>query len=282
MRGLSILLLLLASACDRRPQAILMCHNSNCAHATDPVADDTLASLDDSLALEYLGRPPIDGVEIDTLWDARRSLCLFAHDFGAASDETAMDAVERVAQHLIRVGPVAWDGDRFYVKIESKAAVSPDGDAHTEEQLAAHHACVLDMMDRLMESALLGERELEILLEAEEVEFVRGLTAHPRWPGKQPREGLRIRLVANVKASGLTPDDLVSLTGGDKEDGIDVLAFHSTRFPDGQQQAYEGLEVDLMLWMLDTTLETFYAAEIYHPAYVNTSEAVLLRRWMED
>jgi hypothetical protein len=61
-----------------------------------------------------------------------------------------------------------------------------------------------------------------------------------------------------------------------------VLAFHSTRLPDGQQQAYEALDVDLLLWMLDASLETFYAAEVYHPAYVNTSEAVLLRRWMED
>jgi hypothetical protein len=282
MRRLLLALLVVATACDRRPQAILMCHNSNCAHATDPAADDTLASLDDSLALEYLGRPPIDGVEIDTVWDAERALCLFAHDFDKSSDEMAMEAVERVAEHLMRPGPVAWDSDRFYVKIESKAAVTPGGAGHTAEDLAAHHACVLDMMDRLMEAAVLGERDLEILLEAEEVDFVRSLTADSRWPGKRPGNGTRIRLVANVKSEALSSDDLISLTGGDKEDGIDVLAFHSTRFPDGQQQAYEALEVDLMLWMLDTTLETLYAAEVYHPAYVNTSEAVLLRRWMED
>jgi hypothetical protein len=276
------LLLLLAVGCDRRPQAILMCHNSNCAHATDPVADDTLASLDDSLALEYQGRPAIDGVEIDTVWDAAASRCLFAHDFDKDRVETAMEATERVALHLLRTGPVAWEGNRYHVKIESKGTVTADGDVHSAEDLAAHHACVLDMMDRLMEAALAGERELDILIEAEKVEFVRTLTAHPRWPGKQPAPAVRVRLVANVKSSGLMPSDLVSLTGGDQPDGIDVLAFHSTRFPDGQQQAYEALEVDLMLWMLDTTLETFYAAEVYHPAYVNTSEAVLLRRWMED
>jgi hypothetical protein len=276
------LLLLLAVGCDRRPQAILMCHNSNCAHATDPVADDTLASLDDSLALEYQGRPAIDGVEIDTVWDAAASRCLFAHDFDKDRVETAMEATERVALHLLRTGPVAWEGNRYHVKIESKGTVTADGDVHSAEDLAAPHACVLDMMDRLMEAALAGERELDILIEAEKVEFVRTLTAHPRWPGKQPAPAVRVRLVANVKSSGLMPSDLVSLTGGDQPDGIDVLAFHSTRFPDGQQQAYEALEVDLMLWMLDTTLETFYAAEVYHPAYVNTSEAVLLRRWMED
>lgn len=278
----ALLLLSIAGGCDRRPQAILMCHNSNCAHATDPVADDTLAMLDDSLALEYLGRPAIDGIEIDTVWDARRSLCLFAHDFDKPVDETAMEAVERVAAHLTRTGPVAWDSDRFHVKIESKATVSPDGDLHGDEDLAAHHACVLDMIERLRDAARLGERELEIMLEAEDVEFVRSITRHPNWPGKQPEAGQRLKLAANVKSAGLSPDDLVSLTGGHREDGLDVLAFHSTRFPDGQQQAYEALEVELLLWMLDASLETFYAAEVYHPAYVNTSEAVLLRRWMED
>jgi hypothetical protein len=276
------LLLLLVVACDRRPQAILMCHNSNCAHATDPISDDTLASLDDSLALEYLGRPAMDGVEIDTLWDARRSLCLFAHDFDKGVDETAMDAVEHVVAHLTRTGPIAWDSNRYHVKIESKGTVTPEGDSHSDEQLAAHQACVLDMIDRLIEGALLGERELELLLESERVDFVRQLAGNPRWPGKDAGPGVRLRLVANVKQAGLSPEDLVSLTGGDKEDGIDVLVFHSTRFPDGQQQAYEALEVDLMLWMLDASLETFHAAEVYHPAYVNTSEGVLLRRWMED
>ena len=277
-----LLLLALAAACDRRPQAVLMCHNSNCAHATDPSADDTLSSLDDSLALTYLGRPPIDGVEIDTLWDSERSLCLFAHDFEKSADELAMEAVDHVTGHMLRSGAITWDGEAFRVKIESKAAVTPGGAHHSAEDLAAHQACVLDMMDRLMEAAVAGDRALEIILEAEDIDFVRTLTAHPRWPGKNPGEGLRIKLEANVKSAGLTPDDLVSLTGGDRRDGIDVLAFHSTRFPDGQQQSYEALDVDLMLWMLDASLETFYAAEVYHPEYVNTSEAVLLRRWMED
>ena len=281
-RRTSLFALLLLAACDRRPQAILMCHNSNCAHATDPAADDTLASLEDSLALTYLGRPPIDGVEIDTLWDSERSLCLFAHDFDKPVDELAMDAVDRVTEHMLGADAITWDGVAFRVKIESKAAVTPGGADHSADDLAAHQACVLDMVDRLLEAAVAGDRELEILLEGEDIQFVRSLTAHSRWPGKDPGEGLAIRLEANVKSAGLAPDDLVSLTGGDKPDGIDVLAFHSTRFPDGQQQAYEALDVDLMLWMLDASLETFYAAEVYHPEYVNTSEAVLLRRWMED
>jgi hypothetical protein len=282
MRTVLFVLLALATGCDRRPQAVLMCHNSNCAHATDPSADDTLASLEDSLALEYLGRPPIDGVEIDTLWDAERSLCLFAHDFAKPVDETAMDAVALVEQHLLGLGPITWDGEAFRVKIESKAAVTPGGAGHSDEDLAAHQACVLDMIDRLLAAAAAGDRDIEFLLDAEDIEFIRSLAVHPRWPGKQPGAGARIRLSANVKDAGLEPDDLVSLTGGDKQDGIDVLVFHSTRFPDGQQQAYEALEVDLMLWMLDASLETFSAAEVYHPEYVNTSEAVLLRRWMED
>jgi hypothetical protein len=272
-----------ALACDERPDAILMCHNSNCAHATDPQKDDTIGALQDSLDLEYMDRPAIDGVELDILWDGDTGACLFAHDFGAGDIVTGVEAASLVAQHL--AGPaerVSWRGNDFYVKIEIKAGVSGDGDAHTAEQVDQHLACALDMAELMGAAAIVGGRELQVLFEAEDVAFLRRLPDHPRWRGKSPAPSVEYRFAVNVKAPGLMPSDLESLGPGTTDRGIDVLAFHSTRFPNGQQQAYDSLGADMLLWMLDTALETLYTAEVYRPKYINTSEAILIRRWLED
>jgi len=282
MRTAAALLALSAAACDPRPQAILMCHNSNCAHATDPGADDTMDALEASLALEYRDRPAIDGIELDILWAADSGTCVFAHDFNGTTAVSGMEAAQRVAEHIQRPQElISWIGNEFYAKIEIKSAVNADGDAHTAAQLQAHLQCAIDMAEVMSEAAIARGRELEVIFEAEEVAFLRELAVHPSWPGKSPADDVGYRFGANVKLPGLRPQDLESLGPGTTDDGIDVLAFHSTRFPDGQQQAYDALDVDLLLWMLDTSLETMHAAQIYQPRYINTGEALVIRRWME-
>ena len=80
-RALLPLAILLAGllGCDRaRP--ILICHNANCVEPADPEADDTIESLRASLALEWAGKPAMDGIEIDLIWDRIGDRCLFAHD----------------------------------------------------------------------------------------------------------------------------------------------------------------------------------------------------------
>jgi hypothetical protein len=272
-----------AMGCDRRPQAVLVCHNANCAHATDPFRDATLAALDDSLALTYLDRPAFDGIELDTVWDAGSGRCRFAHDFEHATDATGAEAADRVAAYLAGAGAgdgVSWSGDRFFVKIELKDTVSATGAPHSSADLAAHYACALDMYGRIATAAVAGGHELEIGFESQ-ADLVRGLVAHPGWPGKEPQAGVHVRLISNARYGGIRPDDLTALRGN-LADGIDILSFHASRIPDGEQQSYLALDVTVMLWMLDAALETFYAMEAYQPAYVVTNEAILFRRWMEE
>lgn len=266
-----------------RPQVQVICHNANCARATDPFADDTLATLDESLALEYRGRPAIDGIELDTLWDRESGTCQFAHDLANAKGERGMDAANRVAAHLRRSGPASWAGDTFFVKIEMKSEVTLAGDPQTPDDLAAHLECSFDMADAIIAAAIESNRQLELGFDSELVATLRQVVRHPRWPGKTPYPGIHLQLLSNVHAVGLEPTDLVSLTSaGDTHDGIDTLAFHATRVPTTLVDDYAELGVELMLWMLDVAPETLHAIRRYEPRYVNTSEALLLRRWGEQ
>src|SRR5688572_5907147 len=70
LRIVAVLAAVLAGACVvERHQALVVCHNSNCAGPPDPTRDDSLEAMYDSLALRDEGRPTIDGIEVDTLWD---------------------------------------------------------------------------------------------------------------------------------------------------------------------------------------------------------------------
>lgn len=279
---LALLALLASTACDRRPPAIIVCHNANCAGGTNPFDDANLASLDRSLALKYRGKPASDGMELDTVWDSARARCMFAHDFVHASDAIGPDAADRIAAYLAQPTDfVSWDGNSYFVKIELKDTVSATGAVHSAEDLAGHYDCVFDMYRRITSAAVANRRDLMIAFESTAT-LVRGLTKHPSWPGKEPQDGVRVRLIANVETQGLRPDDLKSLRGDSSHDGLDILSFHASRIPDARQQAYLALEVEVMIWMLDLHLETYYSIEAFQPGYITTNESVLVRRWMED
>ncbi len=267
---------------DRRPAGLIVCHNANCATGTDPFQDANLASLDRSLALKYRDRPAADGMELDTVWDAAGGRCLFAHDFEHQTGALGSEAADRVAAYLAQPTDfVSWDGSNYFVKIELKDTVSAAGARHTPEELVKHYDCVFDMYARITAAAVANRRDLVIAFEST-VTLVRGLPSHPMWPGKEPLVGVHVRLIANVESPGLQPEDLASLRGDSSRDGLDILSFHASRIPDALQQAYLALDVQVMIWMLDTALETFDVIQAFEPNYIDTNEAVLLRRWLED
>ncbi len=281
-----LLAIMLLAGCDVapvQPRPTLVCHNANCAGATDPTADNTVSALAASLALQYRGKPAIDGVEVDTLWDRSGSTCIFAHHFGqlAGPPVPAMEAANLVATHLLQAGPVSWSGDRFFIKIELKAEVLLDGTSHTEEEASQHLACVFDMADKIIAAARHNGIALELAFDSEKVSLLRAITKHARWAGKEPGDGISLRLIANVASSGLEPTDLPSLRGDHSSDGIDVLAFHATRIPTQVVDDYDALGATLMLWMQDAAPETLDAMHSYEPSYVVTNEATLFRRWGE-
>ena len=269
---------------DERPQATVVCHNANCAHATNPAADDTLQMLDDSLALEYRGRSAIDGIEVDTLWDRQRSLCIFAHDFGAvpAVPELGIEAAMRIARHLRDADEVSWSGDRFFVKIELKGEVLADNTQHDDAEVEAHLDCVFDMAQTIIDAARARGIALELGFDSMTVSLLRAAAKSPRWPGKSPYPDVELRLISNMNYPGLEPSDLESLRDPGNGDGIDILAFHATRTPNGIVRSYAELGAALMLWMNDVAPETFDAVHHYEPPYIVTNEALLVRRWTEQ
>src|SRR5690348_559455 len=124
----------LVTACDR-PDVKAICHNANCFGPTDPHTDDTLPALDAALALEYDGRPAIDGIEIDSFWVGDDARCVFAHDLDEPRTTPAQDAATTIAAHFARTGPISYSDDPFYVFIELKSHVAKDKSAlHSPEQ----------------------------------------------------------------------------------------------------------------------------------------------------
>lgn len=135
--------ILAASGClSPSHDALLICHNANCAASSTVSGDDLLPSLDASLALRTAeGRVVFDGIELDSVWNRAQKRCTFAHgpDPGAADFATA---AQRVVTHVASAPPgAAGYGSVLYFKIELKVDVG-DGASHTPEERAAHIACV--------------------------------------------------------------------------------------------------------------------------------------------
>src|SRR5688500_4616522 len=147
-----------------RPDALVICHNANCAEPADPADDDTIAALRDSLALELAGAPVIDGMEIDTFFRASDDTCLYAHDLDR--DQTpAVEPANELAAYFARTGPIA-AGDQFHVLLELKSHVSADKlDRHTPEQANAHAACAWQLYEILADAAIANQRDVIVTFE---------------------------------------------------------------------------------------------------------------------
>ena len=102
------------AACDR-PKALLICHNGNCNEPTDPARDDTLEALNESLALEFAGKPMIDGIELDSFWRGEDETCLYAHDLDAEQLTAATAPAIELAAHFARPSALTFSGGTFHV-----------------------------------------------------------------------------------------------------------------------------------------------------------------------
>lgn len=275
---LSALAALALAGCDR-PDPILLCHNSNCAGAVDLSRDDTLPALRESLALTVEGRPAIDGTELDVVWDAASGRCVFAHE-PPESDAPAPDidaAVGEIVQYLEQPGDISWNGARFYVKLELKGIVTRDGRRHTAAERDLHADCALAQLAALDDATVRTGRALEVILDTADPALLDALTARPGWPPTPASADLRVRLSADFGAPAPFGSDSRPL--GEFSD-VDIVEFHPRWTTDATYQAYLSLGVDLNLWMFSATTETFAAIERFEPDYVNTGEALLLRRWL--
>ena len=275
-----VIAMLLAVACER-PDALVLCHNANCAGPPDPDRDDTIEALEESLALEYRGRPVIDGVEVDVFWHGARGRCEFSHDAETnLSPALAVDAARTIAAHFSRSGPIAWNDERFHVKMEIKDFVGSRTDHHTAAQREAHVACTFDLYEIWRDAAIGAGRPIRVIFDSLSPTLLRAIVADPRWPGKLPHANVELALSADYPdptRTGLgnpTLSDFDGLT-------LDIVEYHWNWVTDGQYQAWRSMGLETTMWMFSATVEAFDAIEALRPTYVLTSEAPLVRRWLE-
>lgn len=273
MHRLCSALALVTAGCAR-PDPLVICHNSNCGGELDIDRDDTLDALSESLALTISGRPPFDGVEIDTVWVASQERCVYAHEV----DEEAPDAAaagEMVAGHLLGADRPSWNGDRFVLKIEVKPVVGPDLQQHDASQEVQHAECALDLASTVLAAGAAAGVEVEVIADSNDAGLLRAVAGRPRWAELASR-GLSADFGAPWPFTHDTPrlSDFAGLT-------LDLIEFHPEWLVDANVEAFRSLDVELVVWMFSATPEVLAAIRSYEPAYVNTGEAELMRRWIE-
>ena len=277
MRAASSLLALVALAACDRPSVLVICHNSNCVEPTDPENDDTLDALNASLAVEVGGMPAIDGTELDLFWRASDDTCLFAHDLAGARTELASEAATTIAAHLGKPGPITSHGAPFNVFIELKPFVDP-GEVvrHTPDQLARHAACAWATYTTISDAAVAAGRTIDVFFASFEPDLLRAMIAAR--PANVPFE-------PRYEAFYGVPHPLDNATVPlDRYRGIPItlVEMHPQWIVDSQYEGLLSSRIDVGFFMFSATVETFAAIEQYEPVVVNTSEASLLRRWLED
>ena len=257
----------------------MICHNANCAGPTDPARDDSLEALEESLALELDGRPIIDGIELDTLWSRAEGRCLFAHDFDAVARAgrvpSVAEAAERVAAYLRELVEPSWSGRRFVLFLELKGAVGANGERHSPREVAAHVACVLDALATVESAA--RHLSLQVVLTSLDPALIAAVTAHASWRGKRggPDDPVEVGLGIDVNViEGGRPDQIAEL-------GVDLVEVHVDFTSPELYDALAAHGVDVCIWMFSATTATLDAIRRVGPRYVLTSEAPLIRRWLQ-
>jgi hypothetical protein len=270
---------LLPACVDRPRDTRVMCHNANCKGPPDPSRDDRLDSLAGSLALAYDGRPLLDGVEIDVFWHGAGGRCLFAHDLNdVPAAVEARDAGRAIADYISIPGQRSYSGQFFTIRMELKGFVGSLGDEHSDAQAIAHADCALDLFETYRAAALAAGQTIVVIFDSSAPRLLKTLVTRPRWPGRTRSGQVQVRLSADFVDS--TPSGLAFQKLGDFPEVDDVL-FHAGWITDAHYQAFRSLDVELTIWMFSATVETFDAIERFEPEAVLTSEAPLLRRWLE-
>jgi hypothetical protein len=263
------------AACDR-PKVLLICHNANCAEPVDPESDDTLPALRESLAIEVNGRPALDGIEVDSFWRGADAQCLFAHDLANAPMTLMAEVAPVIAEHFARPGNITASGEPFRVFIELKAHVGPEtAERHTPEQRVLHAACAWQVYTALVDAARANNREIEVIFSSFEPKLLREVVNAEPSPLPMPYKLDAFYGIPRPLDSETRPlDEYKGLP-------IGIVEMHAQWIHDAQAEGILSQDVELMFWMFSATVETFAAIEQYEPKLVGTSEARLLRRWLE-
>lgn len=273
---------LAACAADYEPRVI--CHNSNCVEPANPDEDDTIESLEASLAAERNGRPVFDGVEIDTFWFGAEDRCIFAHDLVSITDVPAIRAAEMLNATLSERAteglPLTRSAEVFSVFIELKGHVGlEDDDLHDPGQRMAHADCALDLATSISDSAAANDYAVEIVFSSFEPALLTAVSDHSE------TEALRANTTVRLAALQGIPKPLDGetrpLDAFPADIGIDVVDVHPQWVTEAELQAYATRDWSLAYWMFSIVPETLDAIEHDRPEYVTTSEATAFARWLD-
>ena len=273
MKRSSAILLLALAACDR-PRSLVICHNANCAEPADPERDDTLEALGESLALEHDGLPVFDGIELDTFWRGADDICLYAHDLDR--DQTpALEPTTLLADYFARSGPIG-HGDTFYVAVELKSHVSADKtDLHSDEQLVLHATCAWQVYTSIADAAVANDRDVVMVFEAFNPALLRAVL--DQTPATLP-------IAVEYSAIQGIPHPLDNQTrklSAYRGLPLTYVELHDQWILDSQYEAIRSLGLQISMFMFSATTETFAVIEQYRPKLIFTSEATLMRRWLD-
>lgn len=266
----------LAAGCSQ-PHPLVICHNANCGEPTDPENDDTLPAFRESLALEYNGRPVIDGIELDSFWRGSDDVCLYAHDPSNFAENTPATApADELAVHFARPGPITSSDEPFLVLLELKAFVGASTkDLHTPEQRVLHARCAWSIYKIVADAAIASGREVVVEFQSFAPELLRALMDTAPSATPVPYLFGAIQGVPSPFDDQTRP--LRDYTGIPIKD----VQVHPLWFLTAQHDAIISFGASLSFFWFSTTTEVFAAIRKYEPAAVDTSEARLMRRWLE-
>jgi len=264
------------AACTQ-PHPIVICHNANCGEPTDPERDDTLPAFRESLALEEDGRPVIDGIELDSFLRGADNACLYAHDISNAGEKTPATApAEELAQHFARSGPITFADTQFLVLLELKAFVSANTkDRHTPDQRTLHAQCAWEIYKIISDAAIAHNRDVMIEFQSFSPELLRAVLDNK--PAATPTP-------YTLGAIQGVPSPLDDQTRELREyTGLPIsdVQFHPLFMQEAQHEAVLRSGARLSFFWFSTTTEVFAAIRKFQPFAVDTSEARLMRRWLE-
>lgn len=267
----------LAIGCTE-PRPLVICHNANCGEPTDPERDDTLPAFRESLALEEGGRPAIDGIELDSFLRGSDNACLYAHDVSNTAESTPATApAQELAAHFKKEGPITFaDGTTFLVLLELKAFVSADTkDRHTPEQRMLHARCAWDIYKIVSDAAMEANRDVEVEFQSFAPELLQAVISAKPASTPTPYSFGAIQGVPSPLDDQTR--ELRDYTGLPITD----VQFHPLFMQTAQHEAVLRSGARLSFFWFSTTSEVFAAIRKYQPFAVDTSEARLMRRWLE-
>ena len=146
---------------------------------------------------------------------------------------------------------------------------------HTADERITHATCAWELYRVIADAAVANGRDVQVVFSSFEPKLVQAMidTQLASTPVPFTYGGL----MGVPRPLDTETRDL----GAYGDVPITVVEVHPQWLLDGAYEAIESANYDLAFFMFDATVETFDLMERYEPVYTSTSEARLVRRWLE-